>query len=360
MNKNGILVAGGDEKFRRRLVSFLSGFDIEAEDSASLPGDGGSRASQVIFPFSEIRTGGETPLRKIRESLPGAFLIVIAGPSDSRKLIPLLGKGLIDHVAGPDHDAAIYAAVLAGTAREALAARNETSVRRLARMKAEHASSLRKATELEEVYDATVENLMTALDLRDVETFGHSRTVAKYTHVLAEILGVRDGGTLDDIRKGALLHDVGKIAIPDSILKKPGPLSPEEWEKIKLHPALGYGLVKEIKMVEEAGNIILCHHEKYDGSGYPEGLAGEKIPIEARVFALADALDAITSHRPYRREMDFPSAREEIRKSTGTHFDPRVVEAFESFPLRRWERIRYETTRLIPSIADPRLFPTRK
>jgi putative nucleotidyltransferase with HDIG domain len=358
--KNGILVVGADEKLRRSLVAFLSGFDLDVEGSAALPGDGAVRASQVILPAAEIRGGRETLLRNLRKAEPGVFIIILAGPAESRRLIPLLRSGLVDQIAGPDHEAAIYSAVLGGLAKSDLAAENEASARRLARLKSEHVKSLRKALVLEEIYDATVENLMTALDLRDVETFGHSRTVAKYSHVLAELLGIHDRAVLDNIRKGALLHDVGKIAIPDAILKKPGPLSPEEWAKIRLHPELGYGLVKEIKLVEEAGHIILCHHEKYDGSGYPQGLKGEEIPIEARVFALADALDAITSHRPYRRELDFPSAKEEIRKNAGTHFDPGVVEAFDGLPLRRWERIRFETTRLIPAIADERLFPVRK
>jgi putative nucleotidyltransferase with HDIG domain len=185
-----------------------------------------------------------------------------------------------------------------------------------------------------------------------VETYGHSQTVAKYSQVLAGLLGIRDEKVLDNIRKGALLHDVGKIAIPDSILKKPGRLSDQEWIKIRRHPALGYGLVKEIKLVKEAGNIILCHHERFDGTGYPEGLRREEIPLEARVFALADALDAITSHRPYRRERDFAAARDEILSHRGTQFDPKIVEAFGRLPLERWERIRYETTRLLPSIID--------
>jgi response regulator RpfG family c-di-GMP phosphodiesterase len=360
MNKNGILVIGGDEKFRRRLASLLTGLGLDVEKSDALPGPGGITASQIILPAIELGNGGGALLRKIRVSDPGLFIIVLAGTSDSRRLIPFLEEGLIDQVAGPDHIAAIYAAVLGGLAKNRLAAEIDDTAKRLARLKQEHAKSVRKALELEEIYDATVDNLMTALDLRDVETFGHSRTVAKYSHVLAQMLGIHDASILDNIRKGSLLHDVGKIAIPDAILKKPGPLSAGEWEKIKFHPALGYGLVKEIKLVKEAGNIILCHHEKYDGSGYPEGLSKDHIPLEARIFALADALDAITSHRPYRRERDFAAAKKEIRSNAGTHFDPRVVEAFDGLPLGRWERIRFETTRMIPAVIDDRGFAARK
>jgi putative nucleotidyltransferase with HDIG domain len=209
-----------------------------------------------------------------------------------------------------------------------------------------------KALALDEIYTATLENLMTALDLRDVETFGHSITVAKYCQALAKLIGVEDPAALDNIRKGALLHDIGKIAIPDAILKKPNRLSASEWEKIRLHPVLGYGLIKEVKLVKEIGNIILYHHERYDGTGYPKGLKRDAIPLEARMFALADALDAITSHRPYRKERDFKTVRKEITDGRRLQFDPNVVDAFCSVGLTEWEKIRYETTKILPNMAS--------
>ena len=218
----------------------------------------------------------------------------------------------------------------------------------LRRLKKELAAHLRRSRDLEEAYDTTLENFMAALDLRDVETYGHSKTVARYSHVLAEAAGIRDPQALDSIRKGALLHDAGKMAIPDSILKKPGPLAPKEWDVIRRHPALGYGLVREV------GDIILCHHEHYDGSGYPKGLKGEKIPFEARIFAVADTLDAVTSHRPYRAPRDFGAARRELEQNAGRQFDPKVVDVFCGLDLAVWEKIRFETTRLLPPFDDPR------
>jgi HD-GYP domain-containing protein (c-di-GMP phosphodiesterase class II) len=216
------------------------------------------------------------------------------------------------------------------------------------RLKKELALHLRKSRELEEAHDMTLENFMAALDLRDVETYGHSKTVARYTHVLAEAAGIRDPRALDSIRKGALLHDSGKMAIPDAVLKKPGPLTPKEWEVLRRQPALGFGLVRDVKMVREVGDIILCHHERYDGSGYPKGLKGEAIPLEARIFAVADTLDAVTSHRPYRAPRDFRAARRELEAHAGTQFDPKVVEVFHGLDLAVWEKIRFETTRLMP------------
>jgi len=224
----------------------------------------------------------------------------------------------------------------------------------LRRLKKELAAHLRRSRDLEEAYDTTLENFMAALDLRDVETYGHSKTVARYSHVLAEAAGIRDPQALDSIRKGALLHDAGKMAIPDSILKKPGPLAPKEWDVIRRHPALGYGLVRDVKLVREVGDIILCHHEHYDGSGYPKGLKGEKIPFEARIFAVADTLDAVTSHRPYRAPRDFGAARRELEQNAGRQFDPKVVDVFCGLDLAVWEKIRFETTRLLPPFDDPR------
>jgi len=220
--------------------------------------------------------------------------------------------------------------------------------RSLTRLRRERAEQARRAAEIEETYETTLENFMTALDMRDVETYGHSKTVARYTQVLAEALGVRDPRTLENIRRGALLHDAGKIAIPDAILKKPGPLSAAEWEKIRRHPTVGYGLIKDVRLVAEVGNIILCHHERFDGSGYPRGLKGEAIPAEARIFAVADALDAITSHRPYREAADFPAARAEIVRQAGRQFDPRVVAVFAGTELAVWEKVRFQTTRILP------------
>jgi len=224
----------------------------------------------------------------------------------------------------------------------------------LRRLKKEFNLLLRKSRELEEAHDTTLENFMAALDLRDVETYGHSKTVARYSHVLAEAVGIRDPRALESIRKGALLHDAGKMAIPDSVLKKPGPLSSKEWEAIRRHPALGYGLVRDVKLVREVGNIILYHHEKYDGTGYPKGLKGDAIPLEARVFAVADALDAVTSHRPYRAPRDFRVARRELVENAGKQFDPKVVDVFCGMDLAVWEKIRFETTRLLPPIEDHR------
>jgi putative nucleotidyltransferase with HDIG domain len=291
-------------------------------------------------------------LQKIRSSNPQLSIILLAGKEKPEKAISLLKKGLINHLVDPDNHASIFSAVVNELNKRTLLEKNEIFRKKLDRLSKERAEKSQRTSDLEDIYNTTLENLMTALDLRDVETYGHSKTVAKYSEMLAKILGIKDKGILDSIKKGALLHDVGKIAIPDSILKKPSHLSAEEWEKIKQHPALGYGLIKEIKLLKEAGNIILYHHERYDGAGYPYGLKGEEIPQEARIFALADALDAITSYRPYRKERDFTFAKNEIQENAKKQFDPEVVNAFCSVDMDTWKKIRFQTTKLIPSFFE--------
>ena len=278
----------------------------------------------------------------------------LAAPDAAARLVPTLEEGLVDHLADPSNPAALYSALRAARANDETRRGVERQKETQRRLKKELALHLRRSRDLEEAYDATLENFMAALDLRDVETYGHSKTVARYSHVLAEAAGIRDPRALDSIRKGALLHDSGKMAIPDSILKKPGPLDLKEWEVIRRHPSLGYGLVRDLKLVREVGNIILCHHERYDGAGYPKGLKGEAIPLEARIFAVADTLDAVTSHRPYRAPRDFRAARRELETNAGRQFDPKVVDVFCGLELAVWEKIRFETTRLLPPFDDAR------
>jgi putative nucleotidyltransferase with HDIG domain len=185
----------------------------------------------------------------------------------------------------------------------------------------------RSNLELNLAYDATIEGWSHALDLRDKETEGHTQRVTEMTVKLA---GSFDQSEMDlvQIRWGALLHDIGKMGIPDEILHKPGPLTDEEWVKMKEHPKIAYELLYPIRYLRQSLDIPYCHHEKWDGSGYPRGLKGDQIPLVARIFAVVDVWDALTSDRPYRPAWTKEKTREHIRASSGTHFDPRVVEVF--------------------------------
>jgi putative two-component system response regulator len=189
-------------------------------------------------------------------------------------------------------------------------------------------AKLREANQqLLAAYEATIEGLSHALDLRDRETEGHSRRVTELTVKLAQDLGM----TADEImhiRRGALLHDMGKIGVPDAILHKPAALSEEEWSIMRKHPQLAYDMLYPIEYLRPALEIPLNHHEKWDGTGYPHGLKGEDIPIVARLFAVVDVWDALTSDRPYRPAWSEEEASTYIREQSGKHFDPHVVELF--------------------------------
>lgn len=176
------------------------------------------------------------------------------------------------------------------------------------------------------VFDHTVKALGQALDLRDKETEGHSQRVVIYTIEIAKASGIKRE-ELEHIAWGALLHDIGKIGVPDSILFKPASLNEEEWKLVKKHPELGYNLVSNFDFMKEAGKIVLYHHEYYNGTGYPKGLKGEEIPIGARIFAIADAFDALTTDRPYRKAAGLTEAIAELEKCVDTQFDPEIIRA---------------------------------
>jgi putative nucleotidyltransferase with HDIG domain len=200
--------------------------------------------------------------------------------------------------------------------------------------------------ELEENYQSTLEALVEALDLRDAETQGHSLRVVEFTAEIALALGI-GGGDLIEVRRGALLHDVGKIGIPDAILRKPGKLNEEEWVEMRKHPDLGYQMLSGIKFLDTPREIVLSHQERFDGTGYPRKLAGEKIPLGARVFAVADTFDAMTSTRPYRTGLPYEVARKEIFDWSGRQFDPRIVDAFLKISPEKWLEIRNDVTQRV-------------
>ncbi len=187
----------------------------------------------------------------------------------------------------------------------------------------EHNTSQQRLT----TYDVTLEGLSRALDLRDKETEGHSQRVTELAVRLARAMGVPKKD-VTQIRWGALLHDIGKMGIPDAILLKPARLTDDEWEIMRRHPVYAYQLLSPMPYLRPLLDIPYCHHEKWDGTGYPRGLKGEDIPLTARIFAVADVWDALRSDRPYRPAWTAHKAREYIRDQAGTHFDPKVVDVF--------------------------------
>jgi putative nucleotidyltransferase with HDIG domain len=196
-----------------------------------------------------------------------------------------------------------------------------------------------RAQELRRSYRATVLALANAVEARDAYTGRHAQRVAAYGVRIAHAAGL---DVDPEIEFGFLLHDVGKVAVPDAILFKPGPLTDAERALMVRHPEVGAEILRHIDFLDDAKQVVLHHHERWDGEGYPNALAGEEIPLQARVFAVADTLDALTTDRPYRPAVGWAEAREEIRAGSGNQFDPAIVAAYETLPDEAFDRIREE------------------
>jgi HD-GYP domain-containing protein (c-di-GMP phosphodiesterase class II) len=192
---------------------------------------------------------------------------------------------------------------------------------------------------LEDAYRTTLKALTAALETRDAETHGHSERVVTFSLRLGRELGL-NREQLRSLEFGSLLHDIGKIGVPDAILRKPAKLTDEEWVKMREHPLHGQQILREILFLEGAARVVGQHHEKWDGTGYPSGLCGEEIDINARIFAVADAFDAMTSDRVYRAARPYEEAAEELEKFSGRQFDPTVVTAFHRVPCEDWDELR--------------------
>ncbi len=204
-------------------------------------------------------------------------------------------------------------------------------------LQAAHSQVTEAMAGLGKAYDGTLRSLVAALDARDSETAGHSERVAELALAVGEEMGIsRDSEEWRDLQWGALLHDVGKIAVPDEVLRKSSALSDDDWRVMKAHPATGYDILQAVEFLAPAAQIVRAHHERFDGSGYPRGLVGEEIPLGARIFAVVDAFDAMTSYRPYRHPIPPEEALAEVLRHSGTQFDPAVVYAFLSVYQKRF------------------------
>jgi len=281
-------------------------------------------------------------LDRIRQTQPDTPMVMVTAVHDISVAISAMRKGAYDYLLKPFEKEQLLATVRRALDYRRLVRQNTMYRHNLEQLVSARTEMLRQAMEdLERSYDITLEALGDALDLKDAETEGHSKRVTAYTIALARHMGV-DAVQLRTVARGAFLHDIGKMAIPDAILLKPGKLDAQEQEIMREHCARGYQMLRKIPYLQEAAEIVYSHQEHFDGSGYPRGLRGKQIPVGARIFAVADTLDAITSDRPYRRASTFDAARREIMRCAGTQFDPRVVEVFLSLPDKLWEDLRSE------------------
>jgi putative nucleotidyltransferase with HDIG domain len=283
-------------------------------------------------------------LERIRNQQPHLPVVMVTAIHDISVAIDSMRRGAYDYLLKPFEREHLLATVLRALEHRHALQESYKYQQNLELVVQARTEMLRQAMEeLEHSYDITLEALGDALDLKDSETEGHSKRVTAYTIALARAMDISPGD-IKVIARGAFLHDIGKMAIPDDILRKPGALTPEEQQVMREHCTLGYNILRKIPFLSEAAEIVFCHQEHFDGSGYPRGVRGGEIPIGARIFAVADTLDAITSDRPYRRARSFDAARQEVLRCSGTQFDPSVVEIFLKIPNELWEELRSEIT----------------
>ncbi len=342
-----ILVVDDDASIRRIVSAMLTTADFQPVTASSAE-EAIGKLAEGLKPrliLSDIVMGGVSGLSllaHVREHHPDIPIVMATGVSDLSIAIGTLRNGAYDYLLKPFEQEHLLSTVTRALEYRALVEQNNVYRLQLEELVAARTEMLNAAVaDLERSYDITLEALGDALDLKDTETEGHSRRVTAYTIALSRAMQLAP----QDIRviaRGAFLHDVGKMAIPDAILLKPGRLTLEEQTTMREHCWRGYQMLRKIPYLQEASEIVYSHQEHYDGSGYPRRLRGEEIPLGARIFAVADALDAITSDRPYRRATSFATARKEIHKNSGTQFDPRVVDVYLQLPDRVWEDLRGE------------------
>ena len=288
--------------------------------------------SDIVMPEMD----GLKLLGELRLEDPDVPVIMVTAMHDIAIALEAIRAGAYDYILKPFEKDQLHLSVRRALEHRALVMENRVYQSDLEHLVAERTQQLSVALqELEQSYDYTLEALGGALDAKDAETEGHCQRVTAFTITIAKSMNV-DKAMLRHIARGAFLHDIGKMGIPDSILRKPGPLTAEEREIMRRHCEIGFAVLERIPFLKEAAEIVLSHQECYDGSGYPRGLKGEEIPLGARIFAVADTLDAMISDRPYRKALPITAAREEIKRFSGRQFDPRVVEVFLSQPDRVW------------------------
>jgi putative nucleotidyltransferase with HDIG domain len=278
-------------------------------------------------------------LAEVRRRHPHTAFLVTTGVDDVDVGVQAMRSGADDYLVKPLRDTAVVASLERALHKRKLDQQIENYHQHLEDMVVERTSQLQNALQqVERSYEDTLRALGVAIDLRDHETAGHSQRVCRYSVEIAQQMGWTKE-QLASLARGAYLHDIGKLGISDGILLKPGPLTDDERKLMQEHAQIGFDVVKGIPFLADAAEIILMHHERYDGAGYPRGLKGDEIRRGAQIFAVADTLDAITSDRPYRRAGSYQSAREAITRGSGSQFDPRVVQVFLTIPEDRWPAI---------------------
>jgi putative nucleotidyltransferase with HDIG domain len=341
-----ILVVDSDQPVRAAIGATLEldGYEVVLAPSSRTALDAVHRDVFDLV-LTDIALGdgdGVALLERVRGMQPNLPVVVVTAVHEIGVVIDAMRRGAHDYLVKPFERENLQHMVLRALDHGKALEANCKYQHNLEQVVQARTEMLSQAMEdLEHSYDITLEALGNALDLKDSETEGHSKRVTAYTIALARAMGISTA-EIKVIARGAFLHDIGKMAIPDDILRKPGKLTPEEQVVMREHCTLGYQMLRKIPFLSEAVEIVHAHQEHYDGGGYPRGLKENEIPTGARIFAIADTLDAFTSDRPYRKARSFDAARIEILRCSGTQFDPRAVEAFLKIPNELWSELRRE------------------
>ena len=345
MTAERILVVDDEDSIREIVCSMLTAAGYHTKQAGS-----GVEALEVLGTGEEFSLmlsdlmmrdlDGIGLLEQTKIKFPEMPVIMVTAVHDISVALAAIRNGAYDYLLKPFEREQLLAAVRRALETRRLKVENRAYQSNLEALVAARTEQLRQTmSDLERSYDITLEALGDALDLKDSETEGHSKRVTAFTIAIARAMGLA-AERIRIIARGAFLHDIGKMAIPDAILRKPGPLTEEERAIMREHCYRGYQMLRKIPFLTEASEIVYAHQEKYDGTGYPRGLKGDDIPLGARIFAVADTLDAITSDRPYRAAQSIGAARAEILLFEGRQFDPSVVRVFTEMPDSIWEDLR--------------------
>ncbi|HEY0547294.1 MAG TPA: HD domain-containing phosphohydrolase [Pyrinomonadaceae bacterium] len=343
-NAKARILVVDDEPEIREVLCELFGYDYECAAAGSA-----EEALQTLregnfnLIISDIMMGGMSGLEMIphvQAASPETVVLMISGVQTIESAIKALRAGAFDYIMKPFDLRQVEAAVRRALEHYELRASKRRYENHLEELVEQRTAALDRALEsVEDAYRSTLKALAQALETRDAETHGHSERVVTFSLRLGRELGL-DKGQMKSLEFGSLLHDIGKIGVPDAILRKPAKLTSEEWIKMREHPLHGQQILREIRFLEGASRVVGQHHEKWDGSGYPLGLHGEEIDLNARIFAVADAFDAMTSDRVYRAGRSYEVAAAELERCGSQQFDPQVVAAFHRVPKEDWEELR--------------------
>ncbi len=329
-----ILIVDDDESVRDVISVLLreEGYHCDTASGADMALDMAEREDTPLV-ISDMKMPGKDGLwllEAFRDKHPDTSIIMLTGYGDTESAVDCLRRGAVDYLLKPPKLTDLIRSIERALAKRRIELARKKYQRKLERKVRDRTTELRQALkDISITYENTLMALVSALDAREHETSDHSIRVVEYTVAIANQLGLK-GGELEEIGRGALLHDIGKIGVPDAVLLKPGKLTPDEWVEMRKHPDIGFRMIEPIPFLSVPATIVLSHQERWDGQGYPRNLARNEIHIGARIFAVADTLDAMTSDRPYRKGTTFANAVAEITRCGGSQFDPEVVKAFNA------------------------------